>query len=90
MTISPKVGFWLSIILMLAGLITGFTTYFADFGLSQHQITVILDLDAIVIAVGNGFNAMLHLIPSAAPTTAANAAQFVVGPLSLGPAVAPK
>ena len=82
MIISPKVGVWLSVIFMLGGLITGFTTYFADFGLTQHQITIILDIDAMAMAIGNGLNALLHMIPASAPTTTAEANKFMLGPIA--------
>jgi hypothetical protein len=77
MTISPKVGMWISIIaaivsgLMLCG--AEFTTLFGEG--NTDKILAVLGLLNTVI---NGANAILHMIPSASTPAALNA--FPLGP----------
>jgi hypothetical protein len=78
MTISPKVGMWLSIILALGGALTGLSASFADLGLSPGEVKAILAGDTIVLTLGNAINALLHMIPSVSGP--AGAAEFPLGP----------
>lgn len=80
MTIDPKVGMWLSIILALAGALTGLSASFADLGLSPAEVKGILAADTIAMTLGNAINAVLHMIPS--QSGPAGAAQFPLGPKS--------
>ena len=83
MIISPKVGFWLSVILCIGGAFVGLGTQFAALGLSPAEVTAIQATDTIILTVGNALNAALHLIPASVPTTPAAAAQFALGPAAV-------
>jgi phosphosulfolactate phosphohydrolase-like enzyme len=78
MTINPKWGMWLSIILALGGALTGLGASFADLGLSPGEVKAVLAGDTIVLTLGNAVNAVLHMIPS--QNGPAGAAQFPLGP----------
>lgn len=77
MTINPKWGMWLSIILAIIGAFAGASTQLTTiFG--EHTATVILAVAVLLLTVGNAVNAVLHAIPSQSGT--AGAAQFPLGP----------
>lgn len=75
MTVDPRIGFYLSLVLAifttLAALGTQFTTLFGP--TETEQILAIL---AIVNAVGAAVSAVLHAIPS----QPGDAAKFLLGP----------
>ena len=78
MTINPKWGMWLSILLAIGGALTGLGASFADLGLSPGEVKAILAGDTIVLTLGNAANAVLHMIPSVQGPV--GAAQFPLGP----------
>jgi hypothetical protein len=77
-TINPKWGMWLSIILAFGGAITGLSASFADLGLTPAEVKGVLAVDTIVLTLGNSINAVLHMIPS--QSGPAGAAEFPLGP----------
>jgi hypothetical protein len=81
MTIDPRIGFWLSVVLAVIGVFAASTTQLTTlFG--QHTAEVILALTALLMSVGNAVNAILHAMPAQIPTTVANADKFLLGPKS--------
>ena len=77
MTISPKVGMWLSIALaVIAYLADAGTALTGIFG--EHATTIILSFCTLLMGIGNSINAVLHMIPSQSGPAAA--AQFPLGP----------
>ena len=84
MTISPKVGMWLSIVLAIISYLAGagslLTTIFGE-----HTTVILLACMTLVLGAGNTVNAVLHMIPSASGPVAA--AQFPLGPSA--PAASP-
>ena len=77
MTISPKYGMWLSIILAIIGVMAGASTQLTTiFG--EHTANIILAVAVLLLGAGNAVNAVLHMIPSA--STPAALAQFPLGP----------
>lgn len=80
MTIDPRIGFYLSIVLavisFLAGAGTQFTTLFGE-----HTANIILSVCVLLLGVGNAVNAVLHAIPS--KPGAAN--EFPLGPAAPKP-----
>lgn len=77
MTIDPRVGMWLSIVLAILGVAAGSTDQLkVIFG--EHTETIILAWIVLVMGVGNAINAVLHAIPSQSGPTAA--AEFPLGP----------
>ena len=77
MTIDPRVGFWLSIVLAIIGVFAaGSTQLTTIFG--EHAANIVLAISALVLGAGNAVNAILHAIPS--KDTPADAAKFLLGP----------
>jgi MFS superfamily sulfate permease-like transporter len=75
MTVDPRVGFYLSILLAIIGAVAGASTQLTTiFG--EHTATVVLAWAVLVLTVGNAVNAVLHAIPS--KPGAAN--EFPLGP----------
>jgi len=77
MTISPKVGMWMSIALAVIGFLAGggteLTTIFGE-----HTTNIILAVSTLILGAGNAVNAVLHMIPS--QNGPVGAAQFPLGP----------
>ncbi|MDE2101785.1 MAG: hypothetical protein KGL39_31350 [Patescibacteria group bacterium] len=77
MTINPKVGMWLSIVLSaIAFLATAGTELTTIFG--PATASAILAACALLMGIGNAINAVLHAIPSISGPV--GAAQFPLGP----------
>lgn len=77
MTIDPRWGMWLSIILAIIGALAGASTQLTTiFG--EHTASVVLAVAVLLLTVGNAVNAVLHAIPS--QSGPAGAAQFALGP----------
>jgi hypothetical protein len=75
MTIDPRVGMWLSIVLaIIAFLTTAGTELTTIFG--SQTANMILGVCGLLMGVGNAVNAVLHAIPSVSGATA----QFPLGP----------
>ena len=75
MTIDPRVGFWLSIVLAIIGVTAaGSTQLTTIFG--EHTANIVLAISALVLGAGNAVNAILHAIPSG-PNSAK---EFALGP----------
>ncbi len=75
MTINPRVGFYLSIVLAIIGVgVASGTELTTIFG--EHTANIILAADGFLLAAGNAVNAILHAIPS--KPGAAN--EFPLGP----------
>jgi uncharacterized protein YaaW (UPF0174 family) len=77
MTINPKIGMYLSIVLaviaVLAGGSTQLTTLFGE-----HTANAILAVSVLLLGAGNAVNAVLHAIPSQSGPV--GAAEFPLGP----------
>lgn len=77
MTVNPKWGMWLSILLaviaVLAGGSTQLTTLFGE-----HTANAILAISVLLLGAGNAVNAVLHAIPS--QSGPAGASEFPLGP----------
>ena len=79
MTVDPRVGFWLSVVLAIIGVMAaGSTQLTTIFG--EHAANIVLAISALVLGAGNAVNAILHAIPSEKPSTTADAAKFMLGP----------
>ena len=77
MTINPKYGIILSVLLsILAFLATAQSTLADLFGADKAK--TILAIITLILGIGNAVNAVLHAIPSV--TGPAGAAQFPLGP----------
>lgn len=76
MTIDPRIGMWLSVVLAIMGFLGGAGSQFTDLGLSPGTVKALLAGDALLLGVGNAVNAVLHAIPS--KQGAAN--EFPLGP----------
>ena len=77
MTINPKIGMWFAIALAVIGALAGAGTEFTTiFG--EHVANQILAADTLLLSVGAGVNAVLHMIPS--QSGPAGAAEFPLGP----------
>lgn len=77
MTIDPRVGMWLSILLALIGVLASSATQLTTiFG--EHTTSVILAITTLLMTAGNAINAVLHAIPSQNTPDAAK--QFPLGP----------
>ena len=77
MTINPKVGMYLSIVLALVGAFAGASTQLTTiFG--QGTANIILAVAVLLLTGGNAVNAVLHAIPSQSGPV--GAAQFPLGP----------
>lgn len=84
MIIDPRIGFWLSVALALIGVASTSATQFVTiFG--QHTSDIIVSLSLLLLTAGNAVNAILHAIPSSAPTTVAAAKEFPLGPKATAP-----
>ena len=63
MTLDPRVGMYLSIVLAVIGALAGASTQLTTiFG--EHTASIILALAVLLLTVGNAINAVLHAIPS--------------------------
>lgn len=79
MTIDPRVGVWLSIALAVIGVFAAGSTQLTTlFG--EHTANAVLAASALILAAGNAVNAILHAIPSEAPSTTTDANKFALGP----------
>ena len=79
MTIDPRVGFYLSIVLAIIGVLaSGSTQLTTIFG--EHTANIVLACAVLVLTAGNAVNAILHAIPSG--NTPADASKFMLGPSS--------
>ena len=79
MTVTPKLGMWMSIVAaVVSGLLLCGTELTTLFG--PDNTGKILAALGIVNTVINGANAFLHMIPATTPPTSAAAAQFPLGP----------
>ncbi len=77
MTINPRVGFYLSIVLACIGILASGSTQLTDiFG--DHSAKIILASAMLLLSMGNAVNAVLHMIPSQSGPVAAQ--QFMLGP----------
>ena len=84
MIIDPRIGFWLSIGLALFGVLsTSATQLTTIFG--EHTTNIIVAMSLLLMTAGNAVNAILHAIPSSAPTTTAAAKEFALGPKATAP-----
>jgi len=80
MTIDPRVGLYLSIVLAVIGFLAGAGTQFTTlFG--EHTANIILSVCVLLLGIGNAVNAVLHAIPS--KPGAAN--EFPLGPAAPKP-----
>jgi hypothetical protein len=81
MTIDPRVGFYLSVVLAVIGVLAISGTTLTDmFG--PHVTKIILSSSTLLLAIGNAVNAVLHAIPS--KTTPAALEEFYLGPKKTG------
>ena len=64
MTVDPRIGMWLSIVLAVMGFLGGAGSQFTDLGLSPATVKAILAGDVLLLGIGNAVNAVLHAIPS--------------------------
>ena len=76
MTIDPRVGMWLSVVLAIMGFLGGAGSQFTDLGLSPATVKALLAGDALLLGIGNAINAVLHAIPSKPGATN----EFPLGP----------
>lgn len=75
MTIDPRVGFWLSIILAVIGVLAASSTQLTTiFG--EHTANIVLAFAVMILAAGNAVNAILHAIPS----SNTDAHKYLLGP----------
>jgi hypothetical protein len=75
MTIDPRVGLYLSIVMAILAYLTGATAVFTDLFGAQHA-KIIMGLITLVLGILSSINAVLHAIPSKPGA----AAEFPLGP----------
>ena len=80
MTIDPRIGFWLGIVLALIGVMAGAGSQLTDLGLSPAEVKAILAASNLLMAAGSALSAVLHAIPASKPDTTAEASKFALGP----------
>ena len=75
MTVDPRIGMWLSIVLALVGVIASSATQLTTiFG--EHTTAIIMAVTTLAMTAGNAVNAVLHAIPSKPGATN----EFPLGP----------
>lgn len=77
MTIDPRIGFYLSIVAAIVSALAGAGTQWGHVVSDEHKDAILASL-AILNAVINAVNAVLHAIPS--QTTVDDPKKFPLGP----------